>query len=63
MLCQPGGSLPPGTQERLERFLEAALHEIAAGTSTRAVAVRRLWQRAPMAECLPLLLDAAGRIR
>ncbi|WP_432956927.1 NAD(P)/FAD-dependent oxidoreductase [Micromonospora haikouensis] len=63
MLCQPGGSLPPGTREMLERFLEAALHEIAAGTSTRAVAMRRLWQRAPMVECLPLLLDAVGRIR
>ncbi|WP_026274671.1 NAD(P)/FAD-dependent oxidoreductase [Salinispora pacifica] len=63
MLCQPGGSLPPGTHELLERFLAAGLHEIAAGRSARAVAMRRLWQRAPMAECLPLLLDAAGRIR
>ena len=63
MLCQPGGNLPAGSEELLERFLGAALHEIAAGTSPRAVAVRRLWERAPMAECLPLLLDAAGRIR
>ncbi|WP_238448094.1 FAD-binding oxidoreductase [Micromonospora sp. 4G55] len=63
MLCQPGGSLPAGSHQMLERFLGAALHEIASGNSPRAVAVRRLWQRAPMAECLPLLLDAAGRIR
>lgn len=63
MLCQPGGNLPAGSEELLERFLGAALHEIAAGTSPRAVMVRRLWERAPMAECLPLLLDAAGRIR
>jgi glycine/D-amino acid oxidase-like deaminating enzyme len=63
MLCQPGGNLPPGSQQMLERFLAAALHEIAAGTSPRALAVRRLWQRAPMAECLPLLLDTAGRIQ
>ncbi|MEU1813104.1 FAD-dependent oxidoreductase [Micromonospora aurantiaca (nom. illeg.)] len=63
MLCQPGGNLPAGSEELLERFLGGALRELAAGTSPRAVAVRRLWERAPMAECLPLLLDAAGRLR
>jgi glycine oxidase len=62
MLCQPGGNLPAGSHDVLERFLGAALHEIAGGTSARAVAVRRLWDRAPMAECLPLLLDTAGRM-
>ncbi|WP_433294429.1 NAD(P)/FAD-dependent oxidoreductase [Actinoplanes sp. CA-030573] len=62
MLCQPGGSLPAGSEDMLERFLTAALHELAVGDSTRAKAVRRLWDRAPMAECLPLLLDTAGRL-
>jgi glycine oxidase len=63
MLCQPGGSLPAGSEQMLERFLNAGLAEIATGTSSRSVAVRRLWDRAPMQECLPLLLDAAGRLR
>jgi glycine oxidase len=63
MLCQPGGSLPAGSEQTLERFLDAGLREIATGSSPRAAAVRRLWERAPMAECLPLLIDVAGRLR
>jgi len=63
MLCQPGGTLPAGTDEALARFLHAALSEISAGNSVRAAAMRRIWERAPMAESVPLLLDAVGRLR
>ena len=60
--------MPLSNLQLTPQFVQAVrdavdVHEIAAGTSTRAAAIRRLWQRAPMAECLPLLLDAAGRIR
>ncbi|GAA1378386.1 NAD(P)/FAD-dependent oxidoreductase [Catellatospora chokoriensis] len=63
MLCQPGGVLPAGTDQTLAHVLHAALSEIATGNSTRAAAMRRIWQRAPMAEAVPLLLDAVGRLR
>lgn len=63
MICQPGGTLPPAGQDLLIRYLEASLRELADGASPRAAAVRRLWARAPIAECLPLILDTAGRMR
>jgi hypothetical protein len=62
MLLQPGGTLPAGADEILARFLRAALTEISTGSSARAAAVQRIWQRAPMAESVPLLLDAVGRL-
>jgi len=37
--------------------------EMSVGSTTRAAVVRRLWNGTPMAECLPLLMDAAGRLR
>jgi len=62
MLCQPGGQLPAGGAERLEAFLNAALAELATGRTGPAAAVQRMWRRAPMAETVPLLLDAAARV-
>jgi glycine/D-amino acid oxidase-like deaminating enzyme len=62
MICQPGGQLPAGGEEKLAAFLRAGLLELAAGGSTRAAVVRRLWSGTPMAECVPLLMDAAGRL-
>jgi glycine oxidase len=62
LIRQPGGHLPPGGDTHLEKLLYAALTEMLAGSSPRSAALRRLWDRAPVAECLPLLLDAAGRL-
>jgi glycine/D-amino acid oxidase-like deaminating enzyme len=59
---QPGGHLPPGAQAELEKVLHAALREMLTGSSPQSAALRRLWERAPIAECLPLLLTAAGRL-
>lgn len=63
MICQPGGQLPAGSEAKLAAFLRAALLEMSVGSTTRAAVVRRLWSGTPMAECLPLLMDAAGRLR
>jgi glycine/D-amino acid oxidase-like deaminating enzyme len=63
MICQPGGQLPAGSEAKLAAFLRAALLEMSVGNTTRAAVVRRLWNGTPMAECLPLLMDAAGRLR
>jgi len=63
MICQPGGQLPAGSEEKLASFLRAGLLEMSVGSTTRAAVVRRLWNGTPMAECLPLLMDAAGRLR
>ncbi len=63
MLCQPGGILPAGTADTLARVLAAGLREMSAGTSTQSKMMRRIWDRAPMQEAVPLLLDAAGRMR
>lgn len=62
VICQPGGRLPAGAADKLAHFLHAALAEIAAGDATRATTIRRLWARAPMVECVPLLMDAVGRV-
>jgi glycine/D-amino acid oxidase-like deaminating enzyme len=61
MLCQPAGQLPAGAAAELERFLQAALAELASGTTGPAAAVKRLWRQAPVRESVPLLLKAAAR--
>jgi hypothetical protein len=63
MICQPGGQLPAGAGDKLAAFLRAGLLEMSQGTSTRAAVLRRLWDGSPMSECVPLLMDAAGRLR
>lgn len=62
MLCQPGGVLPAGTDTQLAGVLRVALTEIAGSDGVGGSAMRRLWERAPMAEAVPLILEAVGRL-
>lgn len=60
MLCQPGGTLPPGAEDELEPFLLSCL-AAATNPAQSSATVRRLTERAPVAEAIPLIFDAIGR--
>ncbi len=60
-LLQGGGQLPPGAAGEFTAFATLALRALLDEKSEAGVALRRLWQAAPVAEAVPSLYALARR--